>query len=210
MRTMTRFAVLVTTMALYWVVAAAHAVAADPTALQRTGTGKDVPALAPLLLREDLTMSARLALQAIPGPEAGEALRAAVEKTSGLIKVGIIDSLGVRREVAAVATLTQALSDADPLVVGAAGLALGKMARRSVPRPWPPWRTRFPPPRGRLFVTATCSAPTGWPPSAKRPRPRRFTNASPSRPRPVRCARRRSTGCCVRRATSRKSWSLRC
>ena len=109
MRTMTRFAVIVTTMALYWVVAAAHAVAADPAALQRTGTGKDVPALAPLLLREDLTMSARLALQAIPGIEAGEALRAAVEKTSGLIKVGIIDSLGARREVAAVATLTQAL-----------------------------------------------------------------------------------------------------
>ncbi len=127
MRTMTRFAVIVTTMALYWVVAAAHAVAADPAALQRTGTGHDVPALAPLLLREDLTMSARLALQAIPGLEAGEALRAAVEKTSGLIKVGIIDSLGARREVAAVATLTQALSDADPLVVGAAGLALGKI-----------------------------------------------------------------------------------
>jgi HEAT repeat protein len=94
------------------------------------GTAKSAPALAPLLLDAELSISARLALEAIPGAEAGEALRAAVEKTSGLIKAGIIDSLGERREAAALATIAKALGDADSPVVASAALALGKIGTR--------------------------------------------------------------------------------
>lgn len=90
-------------------------------------TATDIPALAAQLADAGTTLSARLALQAMPGSGAGEALRAAVGSTSGLVKVGIIDSLGARREVAAVATLTESLRDSDPLVAGAAAVALGKI-----------------------------------------------------------------------------------
>lgn len=87
----------------------------------------DVSTLAAQLIDANTTLAARLALQAMPGPEAGAALRDAVGKTAGLVKVGIIDSLGTRREVAAVATLAGALRDADPLVAGAAAVALGRI-----------------------------------------------------------------------------------
>src|SRR5687768_9914624 len=42
-----------------------------------------VPALAPLLANKDLASWARIALEAIPGPEADEALRSAVPKLQG-------------------------------------------------------------------------------------------------------------------------------
>jgi HEAT repeat protein len=96
--------------------------------LKRIGTYRAVPALAPLLLNDETSLAARLALEAIPGPEAGEALRAAVEKTDGLRKAGIIDSLGERREVAATATVAKALEDVDATVVASAAAALGKIA----------------------------------------------------------------------------------
>src|SRR5262245_20305691 len=44
------------------------------------GSKDAVPALAPLLADQDLASWARIALEAIPGPEADEALRTAVPK----------------------------------------------------------------------------------------------------------------------------------
>ena len=67
--------------------------AQSPTA---AAAAKDIPALAAQLPDAGTTLSARLALQAMPGSAAGEALRAAVGSTSGFVKVGIIDSLGAR------------------------------------------------------------------------------------------------------------------
>jgi HEAT repeat protein len=86
-----------------------------------------VPALAPLLADKDLTSWARIALEAIPGPEADEALRAAVPKLSGLLLIGTINSIGVRRDARAVPVLAGKLSDADRDVVAAAAVALGKI-----------------------------------------------------------------------------------
>ncbi|MEE8428222.1 MAG: hypothetical protein V3S33_01805, partial [Gammaproteobacteria bacterium] len=61
------------------------------------GTAESIPALAALLGEERVGHAARYALEGIPGPEAGAALRKALTKTSGLIKAGIINSLGWRR-----------------------------------------------------------------------------------------------------------------
>ena len=55
--------------------------------LKRNGTAKSVPALAALLTDEQLSQSARYALESMPGPEAGDALIAALAQTSGLLKV---------------------------------------------------------------------------------------------------------------------------
>ena len=90
--------------------------------------GKEaVPALAPLLVDTHLSSWARIALEAIPDPSAGDALREAMDKVAGLQLVGIINSLGVRRDVKSVEPLTQKLAGTDPEVVTAAAVALGKI-----------------------------------------------------------------------------------
>ncbi len=92
------------------------------------GNKEAVPALAPLLADKDLASWARIALEAIPGPEADEALRTAVPKLKGLLLVGTINSIGVRRDAKAVQALGGKLSDADVAVVAAAAAALGKIS----------------------------------------------------------------------------------
>jgi hypothetical protein len=66
---------------------------------------KSVPALAALLHHEHLSDYARSGLEAIKDPAAGKALRDAVGKLEGRPLAGVVNSLGVRREKAAVAEL---------------------------------------------------------------------------------------------------------
>lgn len=97
-------------------------------ALKTIGTGSSVAALAPLLADDKLSHMARYALESIPAPEAGQALRAALPKVAGKLQIGIISSLGVRREPASIATLQSLLGHADAAVAQAAAHALGTIA----------------------------------------------------------------------------------
>ena len=89
------------------------------------GTQEAVPALAPLLADEELSSWARIALEAIPGPAADAALRDAMGKVQGRLLVGVINSIGVRRDAQAVSGLAEKLKDADADVASAAAVALG-------------------------------------------------------------------------------------
>ena len=89
------------------------------------GTKNAVPALAKLLPDKELTSWARIALEVIPGAEAGAALQDALDKVEGRILVGVINSIGVRRDAAAVDALTGRLKDSDAQVASAAAVALG-------------------------------------------------------------------------------------
>jgi HEAT repeat protein len=91
------------------------------------GTEAAVPALAPLLLDPHLTSWARTALEVIPGPASDVALRQALGKANGLVLVGIINSIGVRRDAKAVSQLAGKMKDPDPEVASAAAVALGKI-----------------------------------------------------------------------------------
>jgi len=91
------------------------------------GSAEAVPALAPLLADERLASWARIALEAIPGPAADEALRQAVPKLQGRLLVGVINSIGVRRDAKAVDTLVPKLADTDPEVASASAVALGRI-----------------------------------------------------------------------------------
>jgi HEAT repeat protein len=95
--------------------------------LKRVGTARSVPALAGLLADEELSHSARYALESLPAPEAGLALIEALDRTKGLIKAGIIHSIGRRRETQAVAALDRLLTDPDDTVAGSAATALGRI-----------------------------------------------------------------------------------
>lgn len=94
-------------------------------ALKTVGTEASVPALAALLPSEELSHMARYALEFNPAPEAGKVLLDALPKVSGKLKAGIISSLGVRRETAAIAPLQALLAGNDPEAAHAAAHALG-------------------------------------------------------------------------------------
>jgi len=91
------------------------------------GTKDAVPALAALLPDKDLSSWARIALEVIPDPAADQALREAMDKVEGRLLVGVINSIGVRRDAQAVNRLITRLGDADAAVAGAAAVALGRI-----------------------------------------------------------------------------------
>ncbi len=95
--------------------------------LRRIGTAASVPAVAKLLTDEKLSHMARFALQGMEAQEAGAALRGAVGKAKGKLKIGIIGSVGARGDAKAVGELTKLVTDKDEGVAGAAMAALGRI-----------------------------------------------------------------------------------
>jgi HEAT repeat protein len=91
------------------------------------GSAAAVPDLAKLLGDEKLSSWTRIALEAIPGPEADEALRTAAQALEGRLLIGVINSIGVREDAKAVDGLAKRLSDKDVEVASAAAVALGKI-----------------------------------------------------------------------------------
>jgi HEAT repeat protein len=89
------------------------------------GTAASVPALADQLGSKEQSHMARYALERINVPEAGAALRDALGKVHGSQKIGVITSLGSRRDGAAVAPLGKLLQTDDPAVARASALAVG-------------------------------------------------------------------------------------
>jgi HEAT repeat protein len=95
--------------------------------LRRVGTAACAPALGALLADERLGHAARHALEGLPFPEATLALRDALGRTSGVARLGVIDSLGWRRDAESVPRLAPLLTDADPAVAAVAASALGRI-----------------------------------------------------------------------------------
>ena len=91
--------------------------------LKRVGTAACVPALAALLPDEQLSHSARYALETLACPEAGQALLEALPRTQSLTKAGIAASLGIRREAGAVKGLAGCLLEGDTAVAVVAARA---------------------------------------------------------------------------------------
>ena len=88
------------------------------------GTAAAVPALAPLLADGDNSHMARFALERIPAPEAGAALRSALGTVGGNLRIGMLSSLAARRDAAAVPLIAGLLSAGGSTAVAAA-TALG-------------------------------------------------------------------------------------
>ncbi|MBE3069565.1 MAG: HEAT repeat domain-containing protein, partial [Planctomycetes bacterium] len=97
--------------------------------LRQMGSAACVPALAKLLPDEKLSHMARFALQGLACEQAGDALRQAMDRLDGVLKRGMISSVGQRRDAKAVPALAKyAASDLDPDLAIAAIGALGHIA----------------------------------------------------------------------------------
>jgi HEAT repeat protein/type 1 glutamine amidotransferase len=93
--------------------------------LRLAGSEQCVPAVVPLLADARLGPDAQYALRSIPGAKVDEALRVALPGTSGVLKAGIIQTLGARGDRKAVGAIAPLAKDGDAQVAEAALYALG-------------------------------------------------------------------------------------
>ncbi|MCX7424237.1 MAG: hypothetical protein NTW96_01150 [Planctomycetia bacterium] len=80
-----------------------------------------------LLSDPELASWALIALEAIPDPACDAALRDALGKVKGRLLIGVINSIGVRRDAGAVEPLAALVGDADADVASVAAVALGSI-----------------------------------------------------------------------------------
>jgi HEAT repeat protein len=99
--------------------------------LVRIGSGASVPTLAKLLADKDNSHMARYALERISASQAGDALRSALGSLEGALKLGVIASLGARRDEASVSPLAALVASSDQSIARAAALALGAIKSAS-------------------------------------------------------------------------------
>jgi len=96
--------------------------------LSLIGAGASVPVLAGMLAQSETAEMARYALARIPGPAATAALRKALAGSSGRTRIGLINSLGQRRDALSVPALRGLLANPDARTAEAAAAALGEIA----------------------------------------------------------------------------------
>jgi len=95
--------------------------------LSSIGSVDAVAVLKGLLDNSDFSHSARIALERLADPVADKALLDALPQVKGKLKIGLINSLGSRKNAKAVDDLRELLNDPDKEIVHAAVCALGKI-----------------------------------------------------------------------------------
>lgn len=95
--------------------------------LMLIGTAESVPVLAALLRNKDDSHMARYALEQISAKEAAVALRLALPKLDGELKIGVISSIGARRDAVCVSLLVGTMKNKNPAIAVAAACALGRI-----------------------------------------------------------------------------------
>ncbi len=91
------------------------------------GTKESVPVLSKMLLDEKTSDMARYALERNECPDAGKALAGALGKVKGNVLIGVINSLGERRDIKSVKKLASLMFKPEKNVAIAAAAALGKI-----------------------------------------------------------------------------------
>jgi hypothetical protein len=90
-----------------------------------TGGPDAVRPMAALLTHPQLACYARFGLEPNPDHSVDEALRAALPKLKGKLQVGVIHSIGFRKDANALDALKKLMGDSDADVAGAAAAAVG-------------------------------------------------------------------------------------
>jgi len=96
--------------------------------LSLMGSEASVPVLSGMLAQPKTADIARFALERMPGPGVNQALRAALAKSTDKTRIGIINTLGWRRDAGSVAALRPLAMGADQPTASAALFALAAIA----------------------------------------------------------------------------------
>lgn len=96
--------------------------------LAAVGQKDALPVLIPLLGDEKLGDYARYAMDRMDNPDVDKAYREALGKLEGRQRIGVVSSLGVRRDAKAVGAISKLVRDNDPNLATAALAALGQIA----------------------------------------------------------------------------------
>ncbi len=107
-----------------------HAKAKACQRLAVNGDRTAVAALAALLTDPQLSAYARYGLEPNADASADAALRAALPKLKGSLLIGVINSIGLRKDRRSLDALSRLRYDADPAVARAADSALARLRPR--------------------------------------------------------------------------------
>lgn len=95
------------------------------------GSEKCLTDVGKLLQDDQLSSWARITLEAIPGKASGQVLREAALLVKGRLLIGVLNSIGVRRDVDSVEVLSKYVTDSDAGVASAAAVALGRIGNET-------------------------------------------------------------------------------
>ncbi len=93
--------------------------------LSIVGGREAIAPMAALLDHPQLACYARFGMEPNPDPSVDEAFRAALPKLTGKLQIGVINSIGVRRDAKAVDALEKLIGHSDPGVAQAAAASVG-------------------------------------------------------------------------------------
>lgn len=89
------------------------------------GGPDSIAPMAALLSHPQLACYARFGLEPNPSPAVDDALRAALPKLKGNLQIGVITSIGVRKDAKALDAVAKLIDDSDPTIAGAAAATVG-------------------------------------------------------------------------------------
>ena len=93
--------------------------------LSITGGKEAVAPMAALLNDPHLACYARFGMEPNPDPSVDDAFRAALPKLEGRLQIGVINSIGVRKDAKALDALNKLIDDSNPEVAQAAAASVG-------------------------------------------------------------------------------------
>ncbi|HEV8379492.1 MAG TPA: HEAT repeat domain-containing protein [Tepidisphaeraceae bacterium] len=127
--------------------------------LERVGGDASVPVLAGMLEDQQLSFMARFALERMPSARAAAALRDELNKAKGPVLLGIISSVGQKRDEQAVEKLKSLAMESDPPVARAAVEALGRIGMPSAAKALQELQGKAPQPLAPVVAEAriTCA-----------------------------------------------------
>lgn len=152
--------------------------------------GKEaVQPMAALLDHPQLSCYARFGLEPNPGPSVDDVLRAALPKLRGRLQIGVITSIGVRKDAKALSLLTNLIDGADGEVAGAAAASIGMIGGMESSRVLQAALGRTKPPVFPVVARATLQCAEGLMASNRTRALDLYTHLSAeTMPRPVRLA----------------------
>jgi HEAT repeat protein len=155
----------------------------------------------PLVLDEELSVHARNALERIPGPESEKALRDALGQAKGRTRIGVINSVAVRRDAASTPALIKILGE-DPDSAAAAAKALGEIGTLEAAKALTAARGKGPAPVQEAVVDGTLICAERLVAAGQRPQAITLLEALTEAPQPehVRLAARRMLSAVTRKS----------